>query len=234
MSRSLPVDEFIVRCEAKAGLWAHPFDAAVIRDLVQGSGFALPARPSVLAFVIANDARLWPHFCCAYQGEPHIRNSNDPLDVWLEQTLESIIQEFHEKCQILWSHRTIDGRWMPMTRIAVAAGFAAMAPCQLAVRSDVGPWLAIRAIVVVDTHACASHPRNLIEPCSTCEAPCLRPFEEASRQSENTQGANRLLLHWQSWLRVRDSCPFGRAARYSEAQILYHYARDRRALEVIS
>jgi methylmalonic aciduria homocystinuria type C protein len=217
----------------EAGLWAYPFDASVIRDIVEDLGFVLPTRPSVLAFVIANDARLWPHFCRAYQGQAEIRNSNDPLDRWLEQTLERIVLGLHENCQILWSHRTIHGCWMPMTRIAVAAGFAAMAPCHLAVRTDVGPWLAIRAIVVADTQACESPPINMIEPCSTCEAPCMRPFEEASRRSDNTQGTDRVLSHWKSWLCVRDSCPFGRAARYSESQILYHYTRDRRVLEII-
>jgi len=36
--------------------------------------------------------------------------------------------------------------------------------------------------------------------------------------------------HWQAWLAVRDACPVGKAARYDDSQIRWHYALDREAL----
>lgn len=35
---------------------------------------------------------------------------------------------------------------------------------------------------------------------------------------------------WRRWLAVRDACPVGRAHRYSDAQIAYHYTKDRGVL----
>ncbi|HTU60663.1 MAG TPA: hypothetical protein VMF89_19560, partial [Polyangiales bacterium] len=35
-----------------------------------------------------------------------------------------------------------------------------------------------------------------------------------------------------NWIGIRDACPHGRDYRYSEAQLRYHYAKDRTALEL--
>jgi hypothetical protein len=36
---------------------------------------------------------------------------------------------------------------------------------------------------------------------------------------------------WRAWVAVRDACPVGRASRYGDEQIRYHYAKDRGVLE---
>jgi len=33
---------------------------------------------------------------------------------------------------------------------------------------------------------------------------------------------------WRAWLAVRDACPLGRAHRYTEPQVLYHYTHEPR------
>jgi methylmalonic aciduria homocystinuria type C protein len=35
---------------------------------------------------------------------------------------------------------------------------------------------------------------------------------------------------WRAWLAVRESCPVGREYRYCDAQIEYHYTKDRAIL----
>jgi methylmalonic aciduria homocystinuria type C protein len=52
-------------------------------------------------------------------------------------------------------------------------------------------------------------------------------FERASAAQAGRDGIGDT---WPLWLAVRDACPVGRAHRYCEDQIRYHYAGDRTAL----
>jgi len=52
----------------------------------------------------------------------------------------------------------------------------------------------------------------------------------AARRSEEPATAG-LGDAWRQWLNVRDACPLGRAYRYGDDQIAYHYRSDRRVLE---
>jgi hypothetical protein len=117
-----------------------------------------------------------------------------------------------------------------MTRIAQASGYAAAAPCHLAVRHDTGPWIALRALVLFDAEAGTATDAAAIEPCASCNAPCAPALERALA----TPGAPEKIEvapHWNVWLAVRDSCPYGRAARYSTEQIEYHYTKRRDILD---
>jgi methylmalonic aciduria homocystinuria type C protein len=55
----------------------------------------------------------------------------------------------------------------------------------------------------------------------------MPPFERARDAQVGREGISDT---WPLWLAVRDACPIGRAHRYDDAQIRYHYARDRSAL----
>ena len=37
--------------------------------------------------------------------------------------------------------------------------------------------------------------------------------------------------NWRSWVAIRDACPLGKAHRYSDEQIRYHYTKDIKLLE---
>jgi hypothetical protein len=43
--------------------------------------------------------------------------------------------------------------------------------------------------------------------------------------------AAELRPRWHAWLAVRDACPVGRAHRYDDDQLRYHYAGERDALD---
>jgi methylmalonic aciduria homocystinuria type C protein len=97
----------------------------------------------------------------------------------------------------------------------------------MVVHPELGPWLALRAALVLDLTPPEEEPGAARDPCSGCAKPCLPALQSALAAG----GAGAVRQHWRAWLAVRDACPEGREARYGEAQIRYHYALDRSALE---
>jgi cyanocobalamin reductase (cyanide-eliminating) / alkylcobalamin dealkylase len=177
-----------------------------------------------LGLLVANDRQLWPHI----EARVHAGAIAHPLDSYVEATLQRILAGealvgVPHACFLGWrmDYPGHDQKptAIPLQRLAQAIGFAALGPAHLSVHPEVGPWLALRAVIVlgveVKGHVPLSTPRR--EPCASCAAPCVAPFETARAQDRAA------LDGWRSWLAVRDACPVGRVARYDEAQIRYHY-----------
>jgi hypothetical protein len=217
-------------CSSVAGLRVHGFDAATVSHLLTDFDWVLPARKRPLAILIANGIELWPKFVQAYRASDALKASANPLDDWIEWTLTEILEPIAECTRVYYVHRRYDGKFVPMTRVAQASGYAAEAPCHLAVRSDVGPWLALRALALFDIEADSAIVAGATEPCASCNAPCIPAFERALASSGGPRQIE-VAPNWKLWLSVRDSCPYGRNARYSAEQIEYHYTKRRDILD---
>jgi hypothetical protein len=111
---------------------------------------------------------------------------------------------------------------IPIQRIAHVSGLAELSPSHLSLHPRVGPWLGLRAVVVFDLPAATISPTAQPGLCEGCAKPCLGALAAATRA-----GGGPAQSQWEHWLRVRDSCPVGRRARYSMSQIRYHYTKDR-------
>jgi len=98
---------------------------------------------------------------------------------------------------------------VPLQHLAVATGLGALAPSHLVIHPAYGPWFALRAAVVLDGTPPPMRPR-LAQPCH-CDHTCTTVLERAQRSTD-----------WRDWLAVRDACSL-RDARYSDAQIRFHY-----------
>jgi cyanocobalamin reductase (cyanide-eliminating) / alkylcobalamin dealkylase len=182
-----------------------------------------PARP--LGLVIGNTRALWPVFLAARRADAALATSPDPIDRYTERTLAHVFAG--EDARIHFAHVRAGDRFLPFQRLAVAAGLAALAPTQLLVHPEYGPWFALRALVALPADAAtlaaavsASQPPAL--PCRCDGDRCTLAFERA-RTSAGPDG-------WRDWLAVRDGCSAGRAYRYSDPQIAYHYTKDPRWL----
>ena len=57
-------------------------------------------------------------------------------------------------------------------------------------------------------------------------SPCVKALDVAMANAPDP----RLASARQAWVAIRDACPVGTASRYSEAQLRYHYTKDREAL----
>lgn len=192
---------------ARAGLdLEHRFDArAVAREL------ELPAIAGDLGIVVATTRAVWPTFLAERREEDH------PLDRYVERTIESAFEGV-PTARWYFAHRRYGERFLPMQRIAAAAGMGTLAETHLLVHRDYGPWIGLRAVIVVD--GVAPPLRTDREPVCTCSAPCRDAMSRALASND-----------WRDWLAVRDACPVGREHRYSDAQIAYHYTGDVKFLD---
>ncbi|HEX7836598.1 MAG TPA: hypothetical protein VF469_03995 [Kofleriaceae bacterium] len=156
-----------------------------------------------LGILIGNTRALWPRFTEAMR-EPALAAERDPLDRYTERCIGAAFPG----ARIYYGHRCYDGAFVPLQRIAVAAGLGALAPSRLVIHPIYGPWFALRAAVVVDGEPPVRRPIPL--PCR-CDASCATVLERAQRSS-----------NWRDWLAVRDTCSL-RSWRYTDDQIRFHY-----------
>lgn len=175
---------------AAAGLdLAHTFDTRAADWL---------AGRERLGILIANTRALWPHVRAA-------RLAN-PVDDYVEQTIE----RGFPGARVYYSHRHYDGAFLPFQKLAVAVGLGALSDGGLVIHPVYGPWIALRAVIVLDGDPVTRAP--IAKPCVCTEA-CGIALRRALDGGD-----------WRAWLAVRDSCTL-REHRYSDEQVRYHYTK---------
>jgi methylmalonic aciduria homocystinuria type C protein len=189
------VDDALARLSAAGFDLVHAFDA---HAAAHEPGWERLAGGPRLGLLVGNTRALWPVFSAHRRAEP------DPLDRYTERSLT----DAYPGRTIYFSHRAEDGAFLPFTRLAVAVGFAALAPSHLVIHPIYGPWIALRALVVIDGEPPARAP--IPKPC-VCADPCRSALAAALPTTD-----------WRAWLAVRDACTI-RAHRYDDEQIRFHY-----------
>jgi len=215
--------------------WVVRRGLGTVRDEFQSLELSWPARDNPLGILIGNTLAIWPHFLAHVRAEPDLSRHEHPLDTWVERSIRSALDQMGANATPYFAHHKYLRGYLPLQHFAQQLGALALSPSHLSVHPEYGPWLALRALIVLDLEADDGAASGGVfppatEPCASCAAPCRAPFELAAQNSSPLEGAQRVVGHWQQWLRVRDACPQGRPFRYSDEQISYHYARDRRAL----
>jgi len=207
------------------------FDVAaydeVARAHPQLSPLAAFGRASALALIVGNTRALWPRFVAAYARDERLRASPDPLDEHVASVVTRALDETGAPYEARFAHERGE-RLVSMLHAAEASGLACVGPAHLAVHPRLGPWFGLRAVVVFD----APPPEVWgapATPCEGCAAPCRAALDRAL--AEATQPPQIEGPGWRSWLAVRDACPLGRSGRYGDDQLLYHYTKDRGALD---
>jgi len=167
-------------------------------------------RGRALAYVVGNTRALWPRF---------LASGKRRLDDHVMDAVRAAIPA-GTRHEIRWAHE------VPVTvaiqRAAAVAGLAYLAPSHLCVHPEYGPWIALRAVIVLDADGPAVRAPAIAPPCD-CARGCGPALERALAAGE-PRSTEELRDRWRLWLAVRDGCPVGRAHRYSEEQILFHYA----------
>jgi methylmalonic aciduria homocystinuria type C protein len=184
---------------------------------------------STLALVVGNTRALWPVFLSALRAEPALLAAPHPLYAYTERCVARAAQTLEHPWRLRWSHAGGE-QLVAMQRLAHAAGLAYLSQSQLSVHPEYGPWIGLRAALSIAVPGPPGPAPELAHPCGGCAGRCLPAFERAlaALQGEvHQQGVER---SWQLWLACRDACPTGQQYRYDEAQILYHYLKDRNQL----
>lgn len=199
-----------------------------------------------LAVVAGNSRRIWEPFVSWLDADPSRRSFDDPLDSYVEARIEFAVAEAGTSTRswVGYSNR-VRPEPLPMQRLAVASGLAHQSPAGLVIHERCGPWIALRALIIVDLPAPVALSKasgSTRSPCIGCSAPCVAAYKRA-------RGLARLSTHRppapsehptprdlspasRLWLAARDACPVGVADRYGAAQILYHYDKNQSGLQL--
>jgi len=179
---------------------------------------------------VGNTRALWPRFRAAFAARPELQSSAHPLDAYVRSTLMDASTRLGAPCRLHLADHGGEAR-VSMLHAAEASGLAHVGPAHLAVHAEHGPWLGLRAVVVVDAAPLHDGPPASPSPCAGCAAPCVGALDRAlAATGALPRGQGEIASAWRAWVAVRDACPVGTASRYGEAQLRYHYTKDRRSL----
>ena len=223
-----PIPRDAITCAAESGLdIAVPCVAQRYNALVKDHGQLMPietfGRPHTSALLVGNTRALWPALKRAVAAEPRAFE-RDPVDRYVERTVSALQRAIVSPSRVYYSH-IMGPEMVSMLHAAQASGFADRGPAYLAIHPNHGPWFALRALIVVDH---PSEPSEVTAPklCAGCPAPCVPALNDAMQVSDVSTPRDGLGPDWSRWVAIRDACPHGKDARYSDAQIRYHYALD--------
>ncbi|RYZ06802.1 MAG: hypothetical protein EOO73_14755 [Myxococcales bacterium] len=182
-------------------------------------------RPDALGILVGNTKRLWPVFKRAFEAEPALRTDANPLDSYVAARLRQLgSATLGRPFQLVFAHATAP-KPFPIQRLAEAIDFAALSPSHLAVHPVHGPWLALRAVVLVDVEGPPPSLAQLVSPCRGCSAPCMPALRRALELTPTPLSEDSIAEHAADWIAIRDACPVGRASRYEDEQLTYHYTK---------
>lgn len=184
-------------------------DEALVRALPDGA-------IDRLAILIGNTRAIWPFIRQARRGP-------DPVERHCELVVAEAVDGLGAR--LFHAHRRYDGAYLPLQRIAHQAGMLHLSPSHLSLHGQHGPWVALRALIVVDQPGPTGPAPRAPDPCTPCDKPCLPALAAAVAGPDDAAS-------WRRWLAVRDACPVGRVSRYRPPQVAYHYTKDPTWLDV--
>ncbi len=183
-------------------------------------------RGDALGLLVGNTRKLWPVFKRALQEDAALRADANPLDRYVtERVRELATSALGRTFQVVFAHATFP-KPFPIQRLAEAVDFATTSPSHLSIHPEHGPWLALRAVVVVDVEGPPPAPSLLASPCRGCSAPCVPALQRALATCPHPVTEAAVASNAAAWIAIRDACPVGRASRYEDEQLTYHYVKS--------
>lgn len=183
-----------------------------------------------LAVVIGNTSRLWTLLQEAVARDPTLSEDGHPVDAYVTRSIGDIVATLPIPAEVRFAHEPPPRR-VAMQRLAHVAGMAHLGPAWLSIHLTHGPWISLRAAIVLNLDADGFEPERSPDLCAACPKPCLVALDKARARATEPVDPEQGLPHWEDWLAVRDACPVGRHFRYPDGQLRYHYTRDPGALQ---
>jgi methylmalonic aciduria homocystinuria type C protein len=176
--------------------------------------------------LVGNTRRLWPVFLRALSADAALRAEPNPLDSYVTARVRQLAAStLGRSFQVVFAHAT-SPKPFPIQRLAEAVDFAVTSPSHLSIHPEHGPWIALRAVVVVDAEGPPPSLKPLVSPCRGCSAPCVTAMRRALSACPPPVTEEAIAEHAADWIAIRDACPVGRASRYDEQQLMYHYTKS--------
>jgi methylmalonic aciduria homocystinuria type C protein len=222
-------EPFASRCREAGFDIVHPFRVDTYNKGVEAP-LRLPdfGRTAALGLLVGNTRFLWDVFLRALRLEPSRLEGPHPLDRYAMDRIRAAAKTLDAVHTIRWAHDAPPAA-LPVQRIAHAAGLAWLSPSHLSVHPIFGPWLAFRAVIVVNEESSLLDSKPAPDPCTRCPKPCLAELARAVAGSRSLDQSS-ISEHFDIWRRVRDVCPEGGEHRYGEEQLRYHYTKAQELL----
>jgi methylmalonic aciduria homocystinuria type C protein len=190
------------------------------------------SRPNALGVVFGNTRALWPIFLEAVAQDAALAKEEHPLEHYLVTRLAPLLESAAPRThRVYWAHHT-QPFTVPIQRLAELVGLAWLAPSHLSIHPSYGPWLALRAVAVLDLEGPESLSAAGPSPCLACPRPCMTALAEALAASGPEPDARAVAEHAAAWIAIREACPVGDEARYGADQLGYHYTKQRKHLRL--
>ncbi|KAI9328736.1 hypothetical protein BDR26DRAFT_873705 [Obelidium mucronatum] len=202
-------------------------------------------RPSTLALLIANTKELWPKFVAhANSHRKEVEASDNPLDDYVATAVHEAMKDSNTAYEARFTYDT-DSKFVHFQRLGHHIGFAFLDQTMfLSVHDEVGPWLAYRAVLVLDIDCPAEDIAwSAIGKPKPTALPAVNPIPELHEKVKEhmdqffaaaKEYSNRCHENHKFLISARDAATTDRARkfRYSENQIRYHYTKDKSLLWV--
>lgn len=180
-----------------------------------------------LVILVGNSRALWPAFCAAHDSDPDVGDAEDPVDTYVAREVDRAVAPLAVAHRNFYAHETKPGRLVAVQRMAHVAGVAHLDErCHLSIHPSLGPWFALRAVVVLDDvegpgdDQKPKPPPNPLAADPIARARVDAAFDEALAGYERADAADG---QWRRWVAVRDAVSPEHPARYHDDQVLYHY-----------
>jgi hypothetical protein len=193
---------------------------------------AVPGAHGVI--VLGNGGRaLWD----AFRASGGDDGADDPLDRFTRGAVEAATRDVPEaRCRFPFDR---SGPLLDFQALAELAGLGRPSLLGVLVHPRYGPWIALRAAVLVPVEVRAPRPADGFDPCPTCvERPCIPacPVGAVGPRGWDVPAcvAHRLAdeAHCAGGCTARLECVYGREHRHPPDALAFHQAAARRTMRV--
>ncbi len=174
-------------------------------------------------------------YCHARQG--YLQEREHPLDDYTVETIENALALCLQRSGAVYRYLYPFRFWtepVSFMHLARAAGLAGPSILGVVIHPEYGPWLALRAALLIDQDLYAPPTAANFDPCPTCrEQACMAACPASAVSAEKGWDIPACVQHrlhspgdCTNRCHARYDCVYGRAHRYSSDELQYHQWRS--------
>ncbi|MFN8544838.1 MAG: ferredoxin [Candidatus Binatia bacterium] len=200
------------------------------------------AAPGAIGTVVLGNGggAFWEAFERAVAGDPSLATAPDPLDAFTRRVVEGVavplLAADGVTARVVYPFASA-AEPVSFVRLAACAGLGRPSLLGVLVHPVWGPWIALRAALLLPIAVEAPRPADGFDPCPTCvPRPCVAACP-ATAVTDAGWDLPRCAAHrgrpddaCAVGCHARIACVLGRAHRYPPAALLHHQAAVRGAL----
>jgi epoxyqueuosine reductase QueG len=189
--------------------------------------------------VIGNGGgEFWTRFRAYYNARPgYLQEHEHPLDDYTVETIENVLAPSLQSSGAIYHYLYPFRFWtesVSFMHLARAAGLAGPSILGVVIHPEYGPWLALRAALLIDQHLYIPPVAPGFNPCPDCrERACMAACPATAVSSEKGWDIPACVQHrlrspsdCTHHCHARYECVYGQAHRYPPDELQYHQQRS--------